>query len=69
MYVCICNAVSDRQIRSHLDVSRRTVADICRVLGIKIQCGRCVRAVKTILDEAQFESAYTAAIPDFARVE
>ena len=55
MYVCVCNAVTDRQIRSQSECSRGTVAEIYRALGIKVKCGKCVRTAKCIIDEIQLE--------------
>jgi bacterioferritin-associated ferredoxin len=53
MYVCICNAVTDRQIQSHCECrGDTTVAALYRTLGVKLQCGKCVPSVKTILDSS-----------------
>jgi bacterioferritin-associated ferredoxin len=51
MYVCLCNAVTDRQIRSQSEGTRGTVADVYRALGIKVKCGKCVRTAKCIIAE------------------
>jgi bacterioferritin-associated ferredoxin len=69
MYVCVCNAVTDRQIRAQSQGSHRTVADIYRALGIKLQCGKCVRTVKTILDGPQPEARNAASIRAFAMAD
>jgi bacterioferritin-associated ferredoxin len=53
MYVCVCNAVTDRQIRSQSESTRGTVAEIYRALGIKVKCGKCVRTAKCIIAEMQ----------------
>lgn len=66
MYVCVCNALTDRKIRSLSECSRGTVADAYRALGIKVQCGKCVPIVRSILDRPQPESSKTASIPAFA---
>lgn len=69
MYVCVCNAVTDRQIRSQSERSRGTIAEIYRALGIKVQCGKCVRTAKTILAGAQAEARNAASIPAFAKAD
>jgi bacterioferritin-associated ferredoxin len=51
MYVCLCNAVTDRQIRSQSECTRGTVAEVYRALGIKVKCGKCVRTAKCIIAE------------------
>jgi bacterioferritin-associated ferredoxin len=53
MYVCVCNAVTDRQIRSQSEGTRGTVAEVYRALGIKVKCGKCVRTAKCIIAEVQ----------------
>jgi bacterioferritin-associated ferredoxin len=56
MYVCVCNAVTDRQIRAQSECTRGTVAEIYRALGIKVKCGKCVRTAKCIIAEMQPEA-------------
>jgi bacterioferritin-associated ferredoxin len=49
MYVCICNAISDRQARSHTDSAGCSVAAFYRALGVKPKCGKCVPVVREML--------------------
>jgi bacterioferritin-associated ferredoxin len=60
MYVCVCNAVTDRQIRAQSECTRGTVAEIYRALGIKVKCGKCVRTAKCIIAEMQPEACSAA---------
>jgi bacterioferritin-associated ferredoxin len=69
MYVCVCNAVTDRQIRSQSERGRGTVAEIYRALGIKVQCGKCVRTAKCIIDGLDPEESSLASIPAFAMAD
>ena len=54
MYLCICNAITDRQARAHNTASvgtpGRSVAAFYRALGVKPKCGKCVRGVREMLD-------------------
>ena len=54
MYLCICNAITDRQARAHNTASVGTagcsVAAFYRALGVKPKCGKCVRGVREMLD-------------------
>jgi bacterioferritin-associated ferredoxin len=55
MYLCVCNAISDRDAHAHLKVARAdcpTVAMIYRALGAKPQCGKCVPLVRQLLRQA-----------------
>jgi bacterioferritin-associated ferredoxin len=49
MYVCICNAISDRQARSYTDSGACSVAAFYRSLGVKPKCGKCVPALRNML--------------------
>ncbi len=49
MYLCICNAINDRQARSHTDSARCSVAAFYRALGVKPKCGKCVPAIREML--------------------
>ena len=54
MYLCICNAITDRQARSHGAASGGTtgcsVSAFYRALGVKPKCGKCARGVREMLD-------------------
>jgi len=49
MYLCICNAITDRQAHS-CDIARCSVADFFGALGVKPKCGKCVPTVRELLD-------------------
>lgn len=42
MYVCVCAAVTDRQIREFACGRECSLRDLKRELGVGAQCGRCV---------------------------
>lgn len=51
MYVCVCSAVTDGQIREAAQAGARTVRELREDLGVAAECGRCVRCAKECLDE------------------
>jgi bacterioferritin-associated ferredoxin len=51
MYVCICHAFTQRQVRSALDQGARTTAAVYRQIGARIQCGKCVPMVRDMVRE------------------
>lgn len=55
MYICICNALSDRQL-SAAATGARSVAEVFRCCGSRPQCGKCLPDVARLI-EAQSESA------------
>lgn len=52
MYVCICNAVTDRDIRRAVDAGATTLKALCRELDFKIACPTCAECVRGHLTEA-----------------
>jgi len=51
MYVCLCKAVTDKQIKVAIDEGARTVHDLHSELGVASQCGQCGFCAKAILNE------------------
>ncbi|NJD25291.1 MAG: (2Fe-2S)-binding protein [Betaproteobacteria bacterium] len=52
MYVCVCQAITDRQIREAAANGVRTLKDLRRELGIGRDCGRCTGCARECLAEA-----------------
>jgi bacterioferritin-associated ferredoxin len=53
MIVCSCNVLSADQVRDAVaTVAPRTPGQIYGCLGCSPQCGRCVRTIRQIMDEA-----------------
>ena len=51
MYVCLCNGVTDSQIREAAEQGARSVRDLERCLGVASSCGRCQPCAEELLDE------------------
>jgi bacterioferritin-associated ferredoxin len=51
MYVCICKAVTDREIRNAVAEGQRTMRGLRKQLGCTGQCGKCAPQVRAIRDE------------------
>ncbi|KAA3649243.1 MAG: bacterioferritin [Proteobacteria bacterium] len=51
MYVCICNAVTEKDIHHAAANGARRVRDL-RTLGVTVDCGKCACAAKCCLDQA-----------------
>jgi bacterioferritin-associated ferredoxin len=65
MYVCICKAVTDREIRCAVTEGARTVRALRKQLGCTGQCGKCKPQVRAIRDEVLAEQD-AAALPVLA---
>lgn len=53
MYICVCHAVTDRQIREAAQSGARNLKDLRRELGVTRDCGRCASCAHDCLQEAQ----------------
>ena len=52
MYVCVCQAVTDRQIREAAESGARSLRDLRRDLGVTRDCGRCASCAHECVREA-----------------
>ena len=51
MYICLCNAITDRQIVQAAELGARSSDDLAQGLGVGLGCGRCRSCAKTLLLE------------------
>jgi bacterioferritin-associated ferredoxin len=51
MYVCVCNAVSDRQIREAVDHGARSLFEVQCQLPVGACCGRCEDVASKVVSE------------------
>ena len=51
MYVCICNAVTERAVREAAQSGVRTLAELSRRTGCADCCGSCADLASEILDQ------------------
>jgi bacterioferritin-associated ferredoxin len=55
MIVCVCNNISDREIRQAVDLGLSSMAELRRDLGVATCCGKCASCAKDVL-HAHLES-------------
>lgn len=55
MYVCVCRAVSERQIREQVAQGARSLRDLQQNCGLGSCCGKCVPLARECLKQAQEE--------------
>ena len=53
MYVCICNGVTERQIREAATAGCTTVAELTMRTGAGANCGSCLDMAMDVLQAAQ----------------
>ena len=55
MYVCVCSAVTERQIHQAVKNGAKTVKHLKDQLNVGTECGRCVSCAKACIKEAHAE--------------
>ncbi|MGK2740688.1 (2Fe-2S)-binding protein [Tepidicaulis sp. LMO-SS28] len=63
MYVCSCNALTVRQVKSVAGEARGSVSAAYRALGCRPQCGKCVCFAREVLDEHRGDGATVTLLP------
>ena len=53
MYICLCNGVTDRQIRQCAKSGVCSMSELECSLGVGVSCGRCREAAVEILQESR----------------
>jgi bacterioferritin-associated ferredoxin len=72
MIVCVCKAVSDRQIRTAVKGGASSLRDLTRELGVGTCCGKCLpeakAALRSSLDacESKMPGLFAPAAAEFA---
>ncbi len=51
MYVCVCHAVTDREIREEVDRGACSLFDVQCRLPVGSCCGRCEDTAREVIDE------------------
>ena len=59
MYVCLCKAIKDSDVKRAIDGGANSVKCLSKQLGLAKDCGRCGQHAKAILADY---------VPDFALV-
>lgn len=52
MYVCICNAITDSEIRDAVDGGVRNLKQLSRINGCGLTCGSCQELAADVIQEA-----------------
>lgn len=53
MYVCVCHAVTERQVRDAVQGGVHTLRALKDQLGVASECGKCARCAHGILKECR----------------
>lgn len=61
MYICICNAITDRQITASVARGATTLADLQADLGVATNCGCCAETAQEYLPGGRYAAVADAA--------
>lgn len=56
MYICICNPVTDTQVRQAISQGCHSLSALQSALGVGAGCGRCTDSAHEILEQEQSRS-------------
>jgi bacterioferritin-associated ferredoxin len=59
VYVCVCNAISDHEIRGAVALGARSLDDLRGMLGVATCCGRCADCATDLIGRACDEPSCT----------
>jgi len=61
MYVCLCKAVTDAEIREAAEAGAADVEQLAETLGVGSGCGSCLETAETIINACRAASLSYAA--------
>lgn len=62
MYVCVCKAVTDREICEAIDAGAQSAQEIAESLGAGTCCGSCVETTEYLIEQRKAaQLSYAAA--------
>ena len=61
MYICICNAITEREVRDCVRRGCCSMDELSSELGVGTSCGRCRPVANDILNESQLQADPAAA--------
>lgn len=56
MYVCLCQGVTDAQIRGAISEGCCSYREVRECLGVAMQCGKCACSAKAVVRETLAQS-------------
>jgi bacterioferritin-associated ferredoxin len=51
MYVCVCKAVTDRDIKRAVNEGASTVAEVMECTGAGTSCGTCIAEIAEVVED------------------
>lgn len=52
MYVCVCHAITDREVRAAVTEGAAQAEEVFHHFGVQVRCGRCVATMRSMMSLA-----------------
>lgn len=62
MFVCICNGITERQIRAAIDEGASSVPELAARLGVASGCGCCAEFAASLISESRAGEAVDSSL-------
>jgi bacterioferritin-associated ferredoxin len=69
MIVCVCNNISDREIRQAIDLGLSSMEELRRDLGLSTCCGQCASYAEQVLSAHLASSAADTGVTELSVTE
>jgi bacterioferritin-associated ferredoxin len=63
MYVCVCRAVTDKQVKAAIEGGARTVQDVTQACCAGDDCGACHHVIEGMIEDAVEAEAGVRRLP------
>ena len=59
MYICLCQGVTDRDIKASIEAGAVSLSEVQATLPVALNCGSCRNSAQALIDEVLDEKAQT----------
>jgi bacterioferritin-associated ferredoxin len=63
MYICICNAIKEADLREIARCEQGTAEDLYRKLGREPMCFQCIEEAESVVEDARAAARVPATLP------
>ncbi len=53
MFICLCHAVTDREIRATVSLGAESLHEVSSALGVATSCGRCREQAESLIADCR----------------
>ena len=53
MYICVCNAISDKDVKTAIKNGAKSIKELNQQLNVGSNCGTCVSSIQLLIDDSK----------------